>query len=129
MATASQLVIDVGPEAWKNASIDTIKIAQTLINKGEDNVDEGKCTNPLPLLRDACVRESNRRIHAHARATRAVVVKVRQSLVMTNEEIKSLNRMRHALEKALDFQRKDIALNAECSLIRQERPRREKVQK
>ena len=121
MATA------MGPERWKDTSIGGIKVAQTLIDRAERDVYDAKRTDPLPSLRDSCVQESNRRIHSYARATRAVVVHLRQVLVATNEEIKSLNRTREALERSLDHCRKDIALNVQCIKTRNERPKREKV--
>ena len=121
MATA------MGPERWKDTSIGGIKVAQTLIDRAERDIYDAKRTDPLPSLRDSCVQESNRRIHNYARATRAVVVHLRQVLVATNDEIKSLNRVREALEKSLDHCRKDIAINVQCIKTRNERPKREKV--
>ena len=124
---AAAATLNVGPKQWKEASISGIKLAQTIIDRADDELDDARRNDPLPLLREACVRESNQRIHEYARATRAVVVKLQQSLVATNEEIKSLTRARQGLEKGLDHIRKDLALNAETSRIRDERPTREKV--
>ena len=72
-------------------------------------------------------QESNERIHSYVRATRVVVMKLRKSLLATNEEIKSLNRGKEALEKALEHRRKDLALNQQSAEIRSCRPTREKV--
>ena len=125
MAVAATL--NVGPEPWKEASISAIKLAQTVIDRADDNLEDARRSDPLPLLREACVRESNQRIHEYARATRAVVVKLQQNLVATNEEIKSLIRARQGLEKGLDNARKDLVLNTETVKMRNERPTREKV--
>ena len=124
---AATATIRVAPEQWKEATITGIKLAQTVIDRADGNAEEARRSDPLPRLRDACVRESNNRIHEYARATRAVVVKLQQSLVATNEEIKLLIRARQGLEKSLDNLRKDLVLNAETVRLREERPIREKV--
>ena len=123
MATATS----IGPEKWKEASIGTIKVAQTLIARTEGDLYDAKVHDPLPLIRDACIQESNKRIHGYARASRAVVIRLRQAIVATNEEIKAMNRVRNAMEKSLDHARKDLTLNVHCTYIRQSRPAREKV--
>ena len=123
----SQSAFEISPECWKEASIHSIKLAQTIIGRSDKGIDVGRRTDPLPLLRDACVKESNERIHAYVRSTRAVVMKLRKSLLATNEEIKSLNRGKEALEKALEHKRKDLALNQQSVDIRSCRPPREKV--
>lgn len=119
--------IEISPESWKEASIHSIKLAQTIIERSNQGIDGTRRTDPLPLLRDACVKASNERIHAHVRATRVVVMKLRKSLLATNEEIKSLNRGKEALEKALEHKRKDLELNHQSEGVRSCRPPREKV--
>ena len=119
--------MEISSERWKEASIHSIKLAQTIINRSDEGVEEGRIQDPLPLLREACVQESNSRIFAHMRSTRDVVITLRKSLVATNDEIKSLNRSKEALERALDHKRKDLVLNKESSEIRDSRPAREKV--
>ena len=52
---------------------------------------------------------------------------MRESLLDTNEEIKSLTRGKEALEKALEHIRKDLKLNQESTETRQSRPLRERV--
>ena len=123
MATA----LATGPESWKDASIHSIKLAQTIINKSDRSLEEARDTNPLPMVRDVCVRESNDRIHAYVRSARAVVVRLREALQQTNEEIKSLTRGKEALQKALEHKRKDIVLNMHSIQLRSTRPQREKV--
>ena len=54
-------------------------------------------------------------------------MKLRKSLLATNEEIKSLNRGKEALERALEHRRKDLALNQQSAEVRGCRPTREKV--
>lgn len=116
-----------GPEKWKDSTIGNIKVAQTLIVGAEGDKDEAKIANPLPSLRDSCIRESNQRIHTYARETRGVVIQLKKVLGATNEQIKSINRVKELLEKSLDNCRKDIALNIQCIKTRKERPFREKV--
>ena len=55
------------------------------------------------------------------------MIRLRQAIVATNEEIKAMNRVRNAMEKSLDHARKDLTLNVHCTYIRQSRPAREKV--
>lgn len=63
------------------------------------------------------------------RATRTVVIRLRRSYVEVNDEIKSANRCRESLEKALEHMRKDMALNQESQDVRSCRPTREKVRR
>ena len=119
--------MSVAPESWKEASIQTIKLAHTIIERSDRATQDAQRTDPLPLLRDACVKESNDRIHAYARSTRDVVLKLRQHLLAVNEEMKSLNRGKEALERAIEHKRKDLALNVESVETRNHRPSREKV--
>lgn len=118
---------EVSSEKWRESTIHSIKLAQTIISKANYGVEDCRITDPLPLLRDACVRESNDRIRAYMRATRAVVVKLQRSRAATNDEIKSLNRIKEELEKALDHKRKDLTLNQQSLDLRSLRPQREKV--
>lgn len=55
------------------------------------------------------------------------MVKLRESLLDTNEEIKSLLRGKEVLERTLEHIRKDIILNTRSTMQRQTRPLREKV--
>lgn len=119
--------MEVSPKNWKEASIHSVKLAQTIIAKSDRDLRESRRTDPLPHLREACVKKSNDRIHAYVRATRTVVMKLRKSLLATNEEIKALNRGKEALEKALEHKRKDLALNQQSAEIRSCRPPKEKV--
>lgn len=119
--------MEVSSEHWKESTIHSIKLAQTIINRSDGGIDDGRIKDPLPLLRDACVQESNSRIFVHMRSTRDVVIKLRKSLVATNDEIKSLNRSKESLERALEHKRKDLALNQDSVDIRTNRPAREKV--
>ena len=83
--------------------------------------------DPLPHLRDTVAELSNDEAHRYFRQTRAVVNLLRESLLDTNEEIKSLTRGKESLEKALEHIRKDIKLNQQSGEIRLTRPSREKV--
>ena len=117
----------IGSDPWKNASIKNIKLSQTVVNRSDKACELGQQLDPLPSLRDTSIQQSNARIHAYVRATRAVLVKLRESLLDTNEEIKSLIRGKEHLEKTLEHIRKDIILNNQSGSLRQTRPVREKV--
>lgn len=121
------LEVDVSPERWRESSIQTIKTAQMIIGRTHQGIEDSRASDPLPILREACVRESNNRILAYMRSMRTVVMKLRRCHVDTNEEIKALTRGKEALEKALEHKRKDIALNQESMELRTLRPPREKV--
>ena len=117
----------VSSDRWKGASAHNMKLSQAIVARCDRGIRASRQTDPLPLLRDACVRESNDRIHAYVRTTRAVVVQLRRKLVVTNEEIKSLARGKESLERALEHTRKDLALNLQSVELRGLRPSREKV--
>lgn len=119
--------MEISPENWRESSIHGIKLAQTIIERSDRDMETARQSDPLPLLRDACIRLSNDKIRAYMRAARAVVAKLRRRYVEVNEEIKSANRCRESLEKALEHMRKDMALNDESRDIRTRRPQREKV--
>lgn len=61
------------------------------------------------------------------RKVRAVVARLRQSFLETNEEIRSLIRAKAMIEKAHEHTRKDIQLNKDSITGREARPQREKV--
>ena len=121
------LEVEISPERWRESSIQTIKTAQTIIGRTNLSIEDSRECDPLPILRETCVRESNNRILAYMRSTRSIVMKLRRCHVDTNEEIKALTRGKEALEKALEHKRKDIALNQESIDLRTLRPPREKV--
>ncbi|CAH3148704.1 unnamed protein product [Porites evermanni] len=116
----------IGSDAWKNASIRNIRLSHTVVNRSDKACDLGQQLDPLPSLRDTSIQQSNARIHAYVRATRAVLVKLRESFLDTNEEIKSLLRGKQDLERTLEHIRKDIILNTKSTMQRQTRPLREK---
>ena len=117
----------IGSDAWKNASIRNIRLSHTVVNRSDKACDLGQQLDPLPSLRDTSIQQSNARIHAYVRATRAVLVKLRESFLDINEEIKSLLRGKQDLERTLEHIRKDIILNTKSTMQRQTRPLREKV--
>eukprot|EP00731_Ephydatia_muelleri_P024483 Em0016g754a len=118
--------MSVVTEKWKESSIHEIGLAQNVIARAENGLAAGRSADPLPFLRDVCVKESNDRIHAYVRATRNLVLKLRKWFIATNEEMKSLNRSKEALEKALEHERKDIDLNYESAQLREQRTSKEK---
>lgn len=121
--------MEISPEKWREASIHGIKLAQTIIERSGQTVDTGKVTDPLPLLRDACIKHSNDRMRTYMRDVRGVVVRLRRSYAEVNDEILSATRCKERLEKALEYKQKDLALNQESRDIRASRPNREKVRK
>lgn len=116
----------IGPESWRNNTLKGIKLSQTIVQKSDKNCDIGRSMDPLPHLRDTVAQLSNEEIHRYTREVRGVVAKLRESLLETNEEIKSLTRGREALEKALEHTRKDLHLNKESQENRLSRPTRER---
>lgn len=119
--------MEVSPEKWREASIYGVKLAQVIIEKSDQAVNDGRINEPLPMLRDFCIQQSNDRIRTYMRATRAVVVKLRRSFAAVNDEMKSVNRCKESLEKALEHKQKDLVLNLESQALRNYRPLREKV--
>ena len=117
----------IGPESWRNNTLKGIKLSQTIVQKSDKNCDIGRSMDPLPHLRDTVAQLSNEEIHRYTREVRGVVAKLRESLLETNEEIKSLTRGREALEKALEHTRKDLHLNKDSHENRLSRPTRERV--
>lgn len=116
----------IGPESWRNNTLKGIKLSQTIVQKSDKNCDIGRSLDPLPHLRDTVAQLSNEEIHRYTREVRGIVAKLRESLLETNEEIKSLTRGREALEKALEHTRKDIQLNRDSQENRLSRPTKEK---
>lgn len=116
----------IGPESWRNNTLKGIKLSQTIVQKSDKNCDIGRSMDPLPHLRDTVAQLSNEEIHRYTREVRGVVAKLRESLLETNEEIKSLTRGKEALEKALEHTRKDIQLNKDSQENRLSRPTKER---
>lgn len=117
----------IGPDAWKLSTVNNIRLSQTVVQKSDKFNDLGRQLDPLPSLRDHCIQQSNAQIHSYVRSTRAVVIRLRDNLMDTEEEIKSLLKVKEALEKALEHVRKDILLNEKSQGGRQIKPGREKV--
>ncbi|XP_071802475.1 tektin-like protein 1 [Asterias amurensis] len=116
----------VGPANWREATLKEIKVSQSTVDRSDKGLDLGRSIDPLPSLRDNCAQQSNTVVHSYVRETRAVLVKLRESFLDTNEEIKSLIRGKEALEKKLEHIRKDINLNKMNVEIRCTRPARER---
>lgn len=117
----------IGPDCWRVAAIKNIKVSQNVMQKSDKGTDLGRQLDPLPTLRDNSAQQSNAKVHYYMRQTRYIVMKLRDSLISTNEEIKSLLRAKEALEKNLEHIRKDILLNRQSVSVRRSRPSREKV--
>lgn len=116
----------IGPDCWRDAAIKNIKVSQNVMQKSDKGTDLGRQLDPLPTLRDNCAQQSNAKVHYYMRQTRYIVMKLRDSMISTNEEIKSLLRGKEALEKNLEHIRKDILLNRQSVSVRRSRPNREK---
>lgn len=117
----------IGPESWRNNTLKGIKLSQTIVQKCDKSCDIGRSLDPPPNMRDVVAQLSNEEIHRYTREVRAVVAKLRESLLDTNEEIKCLIRGKEALEKALEHTRKDLKLNKDSQEIRLSRPTKERV--
>lgn len=120
-------IMEASPEKWRESSIHGMKLAQVIIGKSDKALNETKIKEPLPMLRDYCIQQSNERIRAYMRATRAVVVKLRRSYAAVNDEMKSVNRCKENLEKALEHKQKDLVVNMESQEIRSHKPLSETV--
>ena len=117
----------IGSDTWKKASVKNLQLGKAVIDRNEKACELGKHLDPLPSLRDNCIQQGNARIHSYVRATRAVVVKLRESLLDTNKEIKSLTRCKENLQRTLEHLRKDLLLNQRSCELRSTRPPRERV--
>ena len=89
----------VGPETWARSTVNNIKLAQAAVQRSDKFNDLGRQLDPLPSLRDKSIQQSNAHIHSYVRETRHVVIKLRDCLLDTEEEIKSLLRSKERLEK------------------------------
>ena len=117
----------IGPECWRNKTLRGLKLGQTVVENADRNCDIGRATDTVSHIRDVLATLSNDEIRKYMREVRAVVAKCRESLLETNEEIKSLTRGKEALERSLEHTRKDIQLNKDSKQIRVYRPPTEKV--
>lgn len=116
----------IGPENWRSSTLKGIKLAQTVVQKSDKSNDVGRALDPLPHIRDIVATLSNEEVRRYTRDVRVVASKLRESLLETNEEIKSMTRGKEALEKALEHVRKDLQLNKDSQQVRTTRPVREK---
>ena len=117
----------IGRDAWKLSTINNIRLARTVVQKSDKFNDIGRELDPLPLLRDNCIQQSNAQIHSGMRAARSVVIILRDKLMDTEDVIKSLLKSKENLEKSLEHIRKDILLNGQSRSGRNQKPLREKV--
>ena len=117
----------IGPASWRNNTLVEIKSSQGTIQRSDKANELGRSLDPLPHLRDVVGTLTNDDAHRYFRQVRAVACLLRESIIETNEEIKSLTRVREVLEKAMEYIRKDIYVNDESNEIRKSRPAREKV--
>ena len=116
----------VGPEQWQSDTVRTLKLGRALNKKTEKERDYGRQHDPLPILRDVLTRQGNMVAFGYVREVRVVVIKLRENLILTNEEVKLLIKAKEALQRMLDCLRKDIIMNKKCVEIRKTRPKREK---
>lgn len=126
-ASVSAPPATIGPESWRNKSLRGLKLGQNVVDNSDRNRDIGRSNDPVPHIRDVLATLSNDEIRKYMREVRAVVAKLRESLLETNEEIKSLTRGKETLERALEHTRKDIQLNKDSKQVRLHRPPQEKV--
>ncbi|XP_066916613.1 tektin-like protein 1 [Clytia hemisphaerica] len=115
----------IGQDLWKKDTIQNIKLAQAVVQRSDKFNELGRQLDPLPSLRDNCIQQSNAEIHSYMRSARAVVIKLRDNLLNTEEVIKSFLKSKEKLETALEHLRKDILLNEQCRSGRHLRPLKE----
>jgi hypothetical protein len=116
----------IGPAAWRNNTLKEISTANLVQHKADHQNIQGRTLDPLPHIRDVLAQLSNDEAHRYFRQVRIVVLVLRENLIDTNEEIKSLTRGRELLERTIEHIRKDIKLNETSVLQRTSRPVREK---
>ena len=117
----------IGPQSWRNNTVKGIQFSQNIIQRSDKGCEKGRSLDPVPHLRQIVAELSNDEAHRHFRGIRAVVFHLRETLLDTNEEIKSSSRTKDALEKALEHVRKDLKMNEDSKITRTFRPTREKV--
>lgn len=126
-ATLKSAPPTVGPETWRNRTLREIQMSQAVVSNSDNNCNIGRSIDIVPQIRDVLASLSNDEARKYMRDVRIVVAKLRESLLETNEEIKSLTRGKEALERTLEHTRKDIQLNKDSRLVRLSRPSVEKV--
>ena len=104
-----------------------IKQSDTVVARNEKQMHIGRGMDPVPDLRDILAEMSNNEALRYARQNRHVCFKLRDSIIDTNEEMKSMNRTREYLEKLYEHIRKAIRVNELNREKRCTRPPREKV--
>ena len=124
---SAAVTLKISADSWKNSTAHSLKVGKATVVRIDDAIQNSRLKDPLPLLRDACIKETNDRIHAYLRAVRAVVFQLQKKLAALNDEIKSLSRAKESLERALEHVRKDLALNSQSMELRTLRPDREQV--
>lgn len=115
----------IGPSCWRDDTKHEVKLSHAVIRKSDRSQEVGRAVDPLPVFRDTLMEMSKDHILLYMRDTRAVVYRLRERFLETNDEIKALTRVREATEKALEHKRKDLSLSQKSTDIRTTRPRRE----
>ncbi len=118
----------IGPQSWRSSTLKDIELSRSAIRRSDQTCVKGRMHDPLPNLRPTRVELSNEEARKHFRETRCVVNQLRENLMETNEEIKSLSRTRDELVNGLESVRKALQLNEENQKVRARRPHREQVQ-
>merc|ERR1712243_58164 len=101
----------IGPSCWRDDTKHEVKLSHAVIRKSDRSQEVGRAVDPLPVFRDTLVEMSKDHILLYMRDTRAVVFRLRERFLETNDEIKALTRVREATEKALEHKRKDLLSN------------------
>lgn len=115
----------IGPSCWRDDTKHEVKLSHAVIRKSDRSQEVGRAVDPLPVFRDTLLEMSKDHILLYMRDTRAVVYRLRDRCLETNDEIKALTRVREATEKALEHKRKDLSLSQKSTDVRTTRPRRE----
>jgi len=115
----------IGPACWRDDTKHEVKLSHAVIRKSDRSQEVGRAVDPLPVFRDTLMEMSKDHILLYMRDTRAVVFRLRERFLETNDEIKALTRVKEATEKSLEHKRKDLSLSQKSTDIRATRPRRE----
>jgi hypothetical protein len=104
----------------------SIKENNKIMGRSDKTVEFGRAVDPVPHIRDVLCELGNDEAMRYGRQTRLIIHRLRESIIDTNEEMKSLNRVREALERLHEHTRKDLKTNLRSNQTRLTRPVREK---
>lgn len=101
------------------AVLQTVSFAQRLRLQVSSLVPSDKPMHPTPNPGDEVRRRTNSQVLHHVREQRHNAAVLRKSLVELEEEVKALNRAKHAVEVALQNTRKRMSTNHQALTMRE----------